>query len=66
MWGPGAVGEGQGGAVYMTTSVACGWAGAVMQKLHAKEKCYRPTDSPTDTVTYRVACERLKIQLPFS
>ena len=27
---PGAV----GGTVYMTTSVPCNWAGAVMQKLH--------------------------------
>ena len=38
----------EGGAVYTKTSVACGWAGAVMRKLHAKEKYYRPTDRPGD------------------
>ena len=35
---------------------ADGWAGAVMRKLHAIQKC----DLPTDTASSRVACLRLK------
>ena len=38
----------EGGAVYTTTSVAYGRAGAVMQKLLAKEKCYGWTGRWTD------------------
>ena len=57
------MGEGRG---FPYASVACSWAGAVMQKLLAKLKCYRPTDQqtdqPTDTAAYRVACTQLKIR----
>ena len=46
-------------------TVADGWAGAVMQKPLAIQKCdvptYRPTYRPTDTARCRVACPRLKI-----
>ena len=34
IWRAGAVGD----AVYMTATVTCGWAGAVMQKLLAKRQ----------------------------
>ena len=44
--------------------VADGWAGAVMRKPLAIQKCYGPTDrqtdGPTDTARCRVACPRLK------
>ena len=47
-------------------SVADGWAGAVMQKPIAIQKCDgltdRLTDGPTDTVRCRVACPRLKTE----
>ena len=47
--------------------VADSWAGAVMQKPLGFQKCdgwtdlptYRPTDRPTDTARWRVACPRL-------
>ena len=53
-------------AVYAAESVACDWAGAVMQKLperRRKNKCVtdQPTDRQTDTAGYRVACTRLKM-----
>ena len=45
-------------------TVADGWAGAVMQKPLAIQKCDGrmdvPTDRPTDTAKCRVACPRLK------
>ena len=41
--------------------VADGWAGAVMQKPLAIQKCYGRIDGPTDTARCRVACPRLKI-----
>ena len=50
-----------GGAVYTRASVSCNWAGAVMQKPLTEYGCDGPTDGLTDTVTYRVACTRLKI-----
>ena len=66
MWWAGAV----GGAVHMTASVACNWAGAVMQKLLAKcrkanagptdQQTDRPTDRQTDIVPYRVALQATK------
>ena len=40
--------------------VADGWTGAVMQKPLGIQKCYRPTNLPTDTGRCRVACLRLK------
>ena len=40
--------------------VADGWAGAVMRKSLGVQKCYRPTDLPTDMARCRVACPRLK------
>ena len=40
--------------------VADGWAGAIMRKLLAIQKCDRRTDVPTDTARCRVACPRLK------
>ena len=48
--------------------VADGWAGAVMRKPIAIQKCDGrtdrrtdgPTDGPTDTARCRVACPRLK------
>ena len=52
--GAGAVGGRAGaewGAVYTTTSVAYGWAGAIMHKLLAKGKCYGPTDRRMDRPT---------------
>ena len=42
--------------------VADGWAGAVMRKPIAIQKCYGGTDGPTDTASCRVACPRLKIK----
>ena len=42
------------------TSVADGWAGAVMQKPLAIQKCDRRTDGRTDTARCRVARPRLK------
>ena len=48
--------------------VADGWAGAVMRKPIGIQKrdspTYRPTDLPTDTASFRVACPRLKRQAP--
>ena len=49
-------------------TVADGWAGAVMQKPLAIQKCDGwtdgPTDGRTDTARCRVACPRLKIKDP--
>ena len=49
--------------------VADGWAGAVMQKPIAIQKCDGrtdgPTDGPTDTARCRVACPRLKTCFSF-
>ena len=59
-------------AIYTTASVACGWAGAVTQicspfstKCPKSRSDYgqsdnRWTDRPTNIVTYRLACPRLK------
>ena len=49
IWRAGAAGD----AVYMTATVACDWAGAVMQKPLAKTpkskaRTELPTDGPTD------------------
>ena len=65
-------------AVYTTAPVAGGWAGAVMNwagacsntnfptlnmpKNAKKAKCDRPTDGPTDTVTYRPRARDKKSQ----
>ena len=40
--------------------VADGWAGAVMLKLLAIQKCYGRRDRPTDTARCRVSCPRRK------
>ena len=69
----------QNKAVYTAISVACGWAGAVLslckprnseirdQKLDDTDRptirWHRPTDRPTDIVTYRVASTRLKMRI---
>ena len=59
-------------AVYTAISVACGWAGAVMNLCKPRNSEIRdqklddtdqPTDRRTDIVSYRVACERLKTRI---
>ena len=45
-----------------------GWAGAIMQKPLAIQKCYRGTDAtdrPSDMATCRVAWPRLKQKVMF-
>ena len=46
-------------------TVADGWAGAVMRKPLGIKKCDLPTDLPTDTARYRVACPRLEIRISY-
>ena len=40
--------------------VTDGWAGAVMRKWLAIQKCYGPTNRPNDTAMCRVSCPLLK------
>ena len=46
----GELGREQNKAIYMTASVACSWAKAVMRKLHknAEKANVGPTSQPTD------------------
>ena len=52
-------------AVYMTASVACGWAGAIMQKLleNAEKANAGQTDLRTKEVTYTPRVSRTGFSL---